>query len=165
MQIITSNFFPICIYLQISAKGKITTSGTYIPPKSQTESTNQQQARQQVSTAGIYVPPETTGAKGCYQCTWSLNYKPLFCIGQRKRKLDAESADGGDAPPTKVPRPSSPMSFGPGEIFFRVDDKTKYVVQVMCYLCYPFIFFQKHADISIVHNIPLPQYFCQLRVF
>lgn len=50
--------------LQLATKGKITTSGTYIPPKSQSESGTQQQARQQVSTAGTYVPPETTEVKG-----------------------------------------------------------------------------------------------------
>ncbi|XP_064403527.1 metastasis-associated protein MTA3-like isoform X2 [Halichondria panicea] len=93
---------------KLSTKGKITTSGTYIPPKSQVESTNQQQAQPQVSTAGTYVPPETTVVKG-----------------QRKRKLDTDNIKEGDAPPTKVARPSSPTTFGPGEMFFKVDDGTK----------------------------------------
>lgn len=50
---------------------------------------------------------------------------PPFCAGQRKRKLDTDNLKDGDAPPTKVARPSSPTTFGPGEMFFKVDEGTK----------------------------------------
>ncbi len=100
---------------------------------------------------------------------WDLLYGVItltdfLCLEQRKRKLDTEGVDESDAPPPKVPRPSSPKSFGPGEIFFKVDEKTKYVWAGFYLVACMFVIIMWHWTwIAGLHCLPWLEALCIYR--
>lgn len=112
-------------YKRTSSKGSkskmITTSGIYMPPKSQSQSPPQPvggpspptltSAHTQLSTSTAFLPPsgEPEGPLKGYS---------------RKRKLEID-ADTPASKAAKVPRPPSPTATAPGELLFKADSGTR----------------------------------------
>lgn len=93
-----------------ASKNKVVASGTYVPPKTMSRQVAEAKAlkTQVASSSGIYVPPSNgTG--------------PVVEVS-RKRKLEGASEPHRLS---KAPRPPSPTTLGPGELFFRADSGTK----------------------------------------
>lgn len=142
-----------CRHIRLSLqanKSKVIASGTYVPPKTvSSKQVSGKPVKHQVASSGIFVPPSEdsllyqgghVGSGGVLSSPALLSQQRNPARGDWKELLVSEPittrvstahTDGNNVLPTgperpaKAPRPPSPATLGPGELFFKVDGGTK----------------------------------------